>query len=420
MAAVYAHRYLYGRQEEVYVFEEKESCVLLGKLLGKKTCLSMDHVLDAWDLEDGVVTESLGDGFFLFSFGSKSDMIKAWSRGTVYGEGECLLVRKWCPGVQLDIKIMSYVQVWIQLPDLDLDLDLDGQGREEAVHIIASSAGQPIAVDFSGGGGGGDDVIRVCIEVDVNQPLVSGVEVDDGDGGFWQSFRCEVSGFCFDCGRLDHKREHCPHHSRRRNRGSTLNNSTYGSHNLAPRREEQYKRQAPVHYFSWHRPAAGWVKLNFDGSFKGRTGRAGGGGVLRGADGSFIAAFAAPLETSSALMAEIGALQNGLRLALKLNVKRISIEGDSKITVEMLTGKREPKGEEESSVMSYTRQLLEGFEETTARHEFREANRSADHLANMAAEAADASMEWHHHPPHSLLPFLLHDQLTMVVPRLIL
>ena len=33
------------------------------------------------------------------------------------------------------------------------------RGTEKAVHIMASSAGQPIAVDFGGGG----DVIRVCI-----------------------------------------------------------------------------------------------------------------------------------------------------------------------------------------------------------------------------------------------------------------
>ena len=48
------------------------------------------------------------------------------------------------------------------------------------MHIMASSAGQPIAVDFG--------VIRVCIEVgDVNEPLVTGVE--DGDGGFWSMDR---------------------------------------------------------------------------------------------------------------------------------------------------------------------------------------------------------------------------------------
>ena len=57
------------------------------------------------------------------------------------------------------------------------------------------------------------------------------------------------------------------------------------------------------------------MKLNFDGSFKGRTGRAGVRGVLRGADNSFVAAFATPLDMSSELMAEIGVLQNGLRLA---------------------------------------------------------------------------------------------------------
>ena len=56
-----------------------------------------------------MVMESFGDQFFLFSFSSKSDMIKAWSRGTVYLEGECLLVRRLSLRLQLDIKIMSCV-----------------------------------------------------------------------------------------------------------------------------------------------------------------------------------------------------------------------------------------------------------------------------------------------------------------------
>ncbi|WJZ85140.1 hypothetical protein VitviT2T_004692 [Vitis vinifera] len=372
---------------------------LLGKLFGKKSVLSIHDMIDKWDLDNSVIVKFLGDEFYLFSFPLESDFIKVWSHGTVFAEGLCLAVRRWCPGLELDSKSMSYTQMWMKLPDLDRCY-----WTNEVLSMMASSAGQPIAIDTSS-----SDEARVCIEVDVNEPLVTGVHVDDGEGGFWQSFRYEIPGLCFHCGRIGHKREYCPHPRRR-------NKQTYGSHNLAPRREHGLR---PLRYFSWHRPDAGWVKLNFDGSFKGRTGRAGGGGLLRDAQGSFIAAFATPLDTSNSLIAEIGALEGGLRLALKLNVERILIEGDSKITIEMLNGKREATGEEEKSLMTHIHELLQGFQEVTARHEFREANRPADHLANIATQAHEP-MEWHPHPPHSLLPFLHHDQFSRVVPRLVL
>ena len=101
-------------------------------------------------------------------------------------------------------------------------------------------------MDFFGG-----DVIRVCIEVYMNQPLVKGVKVDNGDGAFWKTFRYEVSRLCYDCGRLDHKQEHCSYPCPR-NRGSK-SNINYGSHSLAPRREHESQL---IHYFSWHCLAA--------------------------------------------------------------------------------------------------------------------------------------------------------------------
>lgn len=41
----------------------------------------------------------------------------------------------------------------------------------------------------------------------------------------------------------------------------------------------------------WNRLAAGWVKLNMDGSCRGNPGNSGGGGVIRDAEGNFLAGF---------------------------------------------------------------------------------------------------------------------------------
>ncbi|KAL1551887.1 hypothetical protein AAHA92_19675 [Salvia divinorum] len=45
----------------------------------------------------------------------------------------------------------------------------------------------------------------------------------------------------------------------------------------------------------WHPPDAPWVKLNTDGAYSTSTGQAGGGGLVRGSDGSLLGAFCTPL-----------------------------------------------------------------------------------------------------------------------------
>ena len=50
------------------------------------------------------------------------------------------------------------------------------------------------------------------------------------------------------------------------------------------------KQRLPNHIIQvkWNRPAAGWFKLNSDGSSLGNLGHAGGGGIIRNADGEWV------------------------------------------------------------------------------------------------------------------------------------
>ena len=43
--------------------------------------------------------------------------------------------------------------------------------------------------------------------------------------------------------------------------------------------------------FKWNRPAVGWFKLNTDGSSLGNPGCAGGGGIIRNADGEWVTGY---------------------------------------------------------------------------------------------------------------------------------
>ena len=395
-------------------FKEKElNTNLIGKLLGSGF-LNPNLIMRTWKPVKGVRVTVLENNFYLFSFDSAKDFMKAWSKGAVFMGKQCLVIRRWHPKIELDDRDMNYAQVWIRLPGVSHH---DLVSPEMILSAIASEfGGQIIAVDITGG------EIHVCVELDVNEPVVTEVMVEDGMGGsgVCQSLQYEIDTICFNCGRMDHRKEECVDSDDRDGAGE---DDKFGPHNMAPMKHAREPPYASLRYVSWRRPSSGWVKLNFDGAVKGRSQRGGAGGLLRDSEGEFKAAFAAPVSTTRPLFSEIYALREGLQLAVDSGVEYLWIEGDSKIAIEMLNGWREAEGDEEKPVMGDCRNLMKRFKGVTARHVFREANQSADHLANLGVEEC-VHQEWRSSrspgPPPSLLSFIWRDIAAFLVPRLVL
>ncbi|XP_059064751.1 uncharacterized protein LOC131856831 [Cryptomeria japonica] len=82
--------------------------------------------------------------------------------------------------------------------------------------------------------------------------------------------------------------------------------------------------------------APSWLKLNFDGTT--RSGVAVGAGIIRDSLGNLILAYAGNCDSVSSNMAKALALFWGLKLALDINAKRLIIEGDSKLIIEVAKG----------------------------------------------------------------------------------
>jgi len=87
---------------------------------------------------------------------------------------------------------------------------------------------------------------------------------------------------------------------------------------------------------SWHHPPANWVKLNTDGSFIGNPGLAGGGGLIRNANGEWVQGFARAIGTTTSAAFELWALHDGIRLCIALKCPAIIIELDAKLVVDLL------------------------------------------------------------------------------------
>ena len=82
--------------------------------------------------------------------------------------------------------------------------------------------------------------------------------------------------------------------------------------------------------------------LFFNGASKGNPGPLGGGGVILTPSGSTRSSFAWGLGVESNNFAEFYALWQGLRQAIRLNIRSISVFGDSKIVVQAMRIKSQP------------------------------------------------------------------------------
>ena len=74
---------------------------------------------------------------------------------------------------------------------------------------------------------------------------------------------------------------------------------------------------------NWIKPPLGWFKLNMDASVIDH--KASGGGLIHDSEGRWVQGFARHIGTASVLMAELGALRDGIHMARHRNIRNLII-----------------------------------------------------------------------------------------------
>jgi ribonuclease HI len=176
------------------------------------------------------------------------------------------------------------------------------------------------------------------------------------------------------------------------------------------------KRQHVIDFIRWRPPQVNWVKLNTDGACKGGN-IAGCGGIIRGSDGEWIGGFAKFIGDCSAFVAELWGVLEGLRYvrrmgytAVELNVDCVSVE---KTIKEGVTDSRLGR-----ALVNKIRRLLEMDWNVVVSHSYREANRCADALANIAC-SLDYNLKIYESCPTQIRHLLLADIMGIATSRLI-
>ncbi|CAI0410259.1 unnamed protein product [Linum tenue] len=131
---------------------------------------------------------------------------------------------------------------------------------------------------------------------------------------------------------------------------------------------------------SWKAPDVGWIKVNVDGSRYEANCSTAIGGVLRDCCGNWIAGFANSFGFTTIVTAEVRAIRDGLSLAQLLGYKKVEVESDSQVAVQLIC-QLDTENHPLDNLLRECRQLLKNNGEYTINHIFREANVVADAMA---------------------------------------
>ena len=127
-------------------------------------------------------------------------------------------------------------------------------------------------------------------------------------------------------------------------------------------------------------------KIYTDGASRGNPGKAGAGGIILDSSGVLVGSISEYLGVQTNNYAEYKALELTLELAIRNNMKKISVFMDSRLVVEQLNNNWKVKNENLLIIYSRILLLLKNFESVTIKHIYRIHNQEADLLANKAID----------------------------------
>lgn len=179
----------------------KDSLVI--KLLGKSIGYHMmkDKLKKVWKPAGGFDILDVDNGFYMVKFDMAADRERALSDGPWLLYDHYLAVSQWTPEFVSPEAKVDRTTVWIRFPGLNL-IYYD----ESVLLALASAVGKPIKVDTNTLKVHRGRFARICVEIDLNQPVVGKVWVD----GFWYKVSYEgLHIICSNCGCYGHLGRNC-------------------------------------------------------------------------------------------------------------------------------------------------------------------------------------------------------------------
>ncbi|EAR82875.2 RNase H family protein (macronuclear) [Tetrahymena thermophila SB210] len=127
-------------------------------------------------------------------------------------------------------------------------------------------------------------------------------------------------------------------------------------------------------------------RIEFDGCSKGNPGLAGVGFLIKQHENNsqVLESFAVNVGTKTNNQSEYLALIYGLYVSLKIGIQKLFIQGDSQLIIYQMTGKYNCSNDNIKKYYELCKMLQSKFQQTSFNHVYREQNKEADHLSNVA------------------------------------
>lgn len=176
---------------------------LVVKLLGKTVGYNMmkEKLKRVWKPAGCFDILDVDNGFFMVKFDMEADREKALSDGPWMLYDHYLAVTRWTPEFVSPNAKIDRTTVWIRFPGLNL-VYYD----ESFLLALASAVGKPIKVDRNTLKVERGRFARICVEIDLNQPVVGKVWLN----GYWYKVAYEgLHIICSNCGCYGHLGRNC-------------------------------------------------------------------------------------------------------------------------------------------------------------------------------------------------------------------
>ena len=181
---------------------------LICKFLGLRLSLP---VLDSWARQvwnpEGEMEILLAaNNYFMVIFSSMEDRNKAFEGGPYFFNQVGLFIKPWHMSFNSAEEIPSRVPVWVRLPRLPLEF-----WREDIFHSISMLLGKPVGSATQTQDRKVISFARICVEVDLNNPLPDSMEICMGSISWIQQLDYETLPFrCRLCHEYGHLLRRCP------------------------------------------------------------------------------------------------------------------------------------------------------------------------------------------------------------------